>query len=94
MLWWKGTVEKAEKEKAKDKEKIKQQEKVTAFHRWKEDCVCGNKPYAAKGLQLCPNCGNILKSTCCKAKCRDEEGKNAVMIEPIFDRGTSDSMTK
>ena len=31
--------EKAKKENAKEEEKIKQQEKITAFHQCKEDCL-------------------------------------------------------
>ena len=79
--------DKLEKEKSKENVKLKHQEKMSAFHRCKQNCVCEAKPCEAKGLRECPQCHNILQSVCSKASCKDTEGSRPIMVKPFCDWG-------
>ena len=76
-------MQKDEKEKAKKEMLNKKHNEKEDFYKCREKCVC-DKPSGkcrASNLKECPECHNILRSTCNKAKCK-VNGMKPVMIIP------------
>ena len=69
-----------EKERCKALSKKKKQTEREMFYRCKEECICNESPCCALRLQQCPSCNDVLKSTCSKLKCRNENGSKPSMI--------------
>ena len=76
--------EKERKAGAKKEAYLKREEKLESFLKCKNECICfkpGGKCGAIK-LRQCPNCHDVLKSQCGKARCKDESGTKPQMLLP------------
>ena len=71
----------------KNDTKKKCQQQFSNFYCCKTNRVCGEAPYAAKGVKMCSKCHNILRSICSKVTCRDENGKKPNMVKPACENG-------
>lgn len=68
------------KERKEVSQKKKEEEKVK-FLKCKDNCVCEGGECIAKGLKQCTVCGEILRSQCTKAKCKNDDGQKPLMLK-------------
>ena len=67
-------------EKKKEERAEKQAGDRQAFYKCKFQCVCEERKCAALGLKECSKCGNILRSVCSKAGCKEDQQKPFMIL--------------
>ena len=72
-------AEKDRAEEVKLAKKNEKEEKLMAFLRCKDKCVCKNRVCLAFNLKRCSACGAIAKNSCGKANCK---AAGRTMLEP------------